>query len=85
MKNPNALRWRVEHGAHYGYSGRLRVAMVLQRDDGVWVYSVDAVSTRWLAKGYGEVGSRKTAVAAVHRAWFRWLDKAGLTVTTPPR
>lgn len=78
-RNPNALRWRTEHGALYGFSGRLRVAMVLMRDDGTWVYDVLAVRTKWLAKGYGEVRSRKTAVAAVHRAWYRWLEISELT------
>ena len=73
------LRWEEQYpGTWWAYSHKLVVAMCGQREDGSVWYRVDAVSTKWVTKGYGEVRSIRTAKAAIERAWRKWLEEAGL-------
>jgi hypothetical protein len=62
------------------FSGNLSVGSYLCRtaEPRVWVYRIDAVSTKWITKGRGEVKSARSAKAAIERAWSAWLVEAGL-------
>lgn len=77
------LRWEPQgNGSFYGYSGDLRVAMIVRRQTETggteFFYQVDAVHTKWITKGYGECRSEAPAKRSVERAWNAWLDRAGL-------
>lgn len=83
MSEPAGLRWEKQRGeSWYGYSGKLVVAMVGERDDGEgsceWYYTITAVHTKWITKGHGEVKSERSAKSACDRAWADWLAHAGL-------
>lgn len=81
----NGLRWSQSSTALDAHCGNLRVGFVLQRSvDGVWVYDVTAVHTRWITKGFGEVKSKRAAVRGLERAWATWLEHAGLSPTGTP-
>jgi hypothetical protein len=77
-KRRGKLQWVVWQSTMEARCGRMRIGYVVRRDDGTWVYEVTAVHTKWLAKGYGEVASLKTAKAAVSRVWRKWLERAEL-------
>ncbi|MDR6432015.1 hypothetical protein [Brucella pseudogrignonensis] len=62
----------------FAYSGRLIIGFVGQREDGTCFYKLDAVSTKWVTKGTGEVKSVAGAKRALTRAWRTWLTDAGL-------
>lgn len=73
------LRWEEQYpGSWYAYSSELIVGMVVTREDDTVVYNLDAVHTKWIAKGYGEVRSIRAGKRALERAWRKWLEKAGL-------
>lgn len=60
-------------------SGDLEIGFVLRRSiDGSIVYKVDAVSTRYITKGHGEVASIASGKRSVERAWTAWMQLAGL-------
>jgi hypothetical protein len=74
------LVWKeVYQGTHWAYSGHLVIGMVGKRIDGVCYYRVEAVSTRHITKGSGNVKTIKTAKASLQRAWDEWLEEAGLS------
>lgn len=78
------LRWEKQSGgAWFAYSGDLRVAMVVQiigecSRKGLWTYSLDAVNTRWITKGGGDVKTAVQGKKSIARAWAAWLDRAVL-------
>lgn len=84
MTSPAPLRWERQStgNAWYAYRGRHIVGMVVQVNGvsashprhGVFTYKVDAVHTKWIAKGNGHVKSLATAKKAVERAWDAWCD-----------
>jgi hypothetical protein len=78
------LSWEASRdGVQYAKSGALTIGTVGRRVDGSVWYSVDAVSTRWIAKGHGEVKTFRSAKRAVERAWAAWLAEAGLQPIAP--
>jgi hypothetical protein len=82
-----ALRWEKQRDGEswYAYSGDLVIGMVVKRDHGeAWVYNLDAVHTRWIAKGHGEVETMPSAKRAIERAWAAWLERAGLEPRKDP-
>ncbi|MGV7119572.1 hypothetical protein [Sphingopyxis sp. 550A] len=83
------LRW-VKDGQFtecwHAMSGNLEIGHVLRRSiDGQVVYKVDAVSTRWITKGHGEVASIASGKRAIERAWQAWCNLAGLQSSDPGR
>lgn len=73
------LRWEQQSpGSYWAYSGSLVIAMIGKRVDGSVYYSVQAVHTKWICKGHGEVKHLASARRAVERAWRKWLTAAGL-------
>lgn len=77
-----AIRWIKDTSLRecwHAMSGDLEIGHVLRRSiDGQVVYKVDAVSTRWITKGHGEVASIASGKRAIARAWKEWLQLAGL-------
>lgn len=70
------LRWNRDFknsDSEFAYCGDGMVGMVVPRDDGSVVWQIDAVSMRYIGKGYGETRSVKTAKIALQRNWDRWL------------
>lgn len=63
---------------HDAYSGDLQIGHVLMRTDGVWIYELNAVFTKWICKGRGEVSSAAAGKRALRRAWLTWCRRAGL-------
>lgn len=80
------LRWeKQESASFYAYSGDMVVGMIVQRDHGqAWTYNVDAVRTRWICKGHGEVKTAASARRAFKRAWGLWLAHANLSAQPAP-
>ena len=77
------LGWRPLGGSLEGeeaWSGNLTAGSILYRraEPRVWVYRLDAVATKWITKGHGEVSSARSAKRAVERAWAEWRREAGL-------
>lgn len=76
------LRWEDEtSGAivvEYAYSGDLSVGAVQRRTNGIWSYRMEAVHSKWITKGRGEVRSKVLAKRALRRAWRTWLEHAAL-------
>lgn len=83
------LRWVKDQSlaeCWHAISGDLEIGHVLRRSiDGQVVYKVDAVSTRWITKGHGEVASIESGKRAVARAWKAWCDLAGVRSSDPGR
>jgi hypothetical protein len=74
------LRWEEQYpGTWWAYSNRLIIGMCGQRADGTVWYQVDAVRTKWVTKGRGEVKSIRAAKRSIQRAWRVWLGEAGLS------
>ncbi len=83
------LRWEKEKvtGELFvwvAYSHELVFGHAIQRNDGSWHYTVDAVHMKWIGKGYGDVSSLASAKRAVERAWEQWLITAGLMSKPKP-
>lgn len=77
--NSRDLRWETsKDGVWYAKSGAVTIATVVRRNDDSACYSMDAINTRWIAKGHGEVKTVSSAKRAVERAWTTWLARAGL-------
>lgn len=57
--------------------GDVTIAMIGERLDGSCFYQVDGIRTKWITKGYGDVGSIAQAKLSVERAWRDWCKKAG--------
>src|SRR2546430_1694447 len=79
-----SLRWEKQDGSEWAYSGRLVVGMIGTRgmasaDGERYWYKLDAVHTKHIAKGHGEVRSKAAARKAVEMAWATWLREAGLS------
>lgn len=73
------LRWEKQgSGGYWAYSGRLVVGMIGERSDGTVYYSMQAVHTKWICKGHGEVKHLASARRAIESAWLKWLTAAGL-------
>lgn len=69
---PKIIWQKRETEAWFAWIGGVRIAMVVQRHDGAFHYTVDGLVTRHLTKGHGETTSAKAAKAAVKRAWEFW-------------
>jgi len=76
------ITWRQDRSipdTHNAWSGSLQIGFVLKRSvDGVWIYQLNAVFTRWITKGSGEVSSMQAGKRALRRAWLTWCREAGL-------
>jgi hypothetical protein len=75
------LKWEKQKGlgeAWFGYSGHMRVAMVVLTNAGHYRYSLDAVHTKFITKGHGDVKTLDQGRKSVERAWATWLDAASL-------
>jgi hypothetical protein len=73
------LKWEERSpGGWFALRNGWVVGLVVVRDDGVVIYEVTAVSTKWVTKGYGEVRSIASAKRGLERAWTAWLDAHGL-------
>lgn len=73
------LRWEMKrNGSWWAHSGKLIIGYVTVRMDGTVGYSVTAVSTKYVTKGYGTVKTVKYGKRAVERAWRQWLEAAGI-------
>lgn len=60
-------------------SGSIYVGHAVKRStDGAWVWQITAVHTKFICKGFGEVGSRSAAKQGLSRAWNIWKREAGL-------
>lgn len=77
-----ALRWEKDPDLDecwIAFSGQLSVGHVLRRrTDGLVVYKIDAVSTRSITKGHGNVATIASGKRAVERGWRAWCELAGL-------
>lgn len=78
------LRWEPHAGGAWGYSGQLVVAMVGERDGGVFYYHLSAVQTKGITKGSGECCTLARAKAAAERGWSAWCAEAGLAPVSEP-
>lgn len=77
-----AVTWKrsfKDSDSLFAYSGRGRIGMVVPRDDGSVAWQIDAVSMRWIGKGYGETRSVRTAKIALERNWTKWLKTFNLS------
>ena len=75
------LRWEPFSGkSELAMLGEVQIAMItpLEADPATWVYSVDGVRVKWIAKGYGQVRGKASARRAVERAFAAWATQAGL-------
>lgn len=74
------LRWSIDRDGDTvaAYTGSIRVGTVIARTDGSVVWQIDAVSMRWIAKGFGETTSIAAGKRALARAWSKWLVRSGL-------
>ena len=60
------------------------VGSVIERTDGTVAYELNAVRTKWITKGSGEVETVKAGKAAVDRAWRDWCGAMGLVDAKVP-
>ena len=81
-----SIRWeRQFDNGWYAYSGlnwRGCIGFVVPRDDGSVAWQINAVSMRYIGRGYGETRSVRTAKIALERNWNRWLKHFDLVSTS---
>lgn len=75
------LRWEIQPGTRiwYAWRGQLHAGSVGMRDDGSVWYVADAIHTRWLSRGRGEVKSVQSGKRAIDRCWQKFLAAAELS------
>ncbi len=67
------ITWKKRRDKDWdAWVGSLLLGFVIVRDDGTVAYSVDAIHTRRLTKGHGEVSSVRQGKASMTRAWEAW-------------
>lgn len=68
------IRWTRGLGGDstHAWVGGMLLGGVLTRHDGVVIYHVEGVTTRWVTKGHGEVKTIAQGKASVRRAWRAW-------------
>ena len=77
-----SIRWELRFGdcwtAYAGPNWRSKIGIVVPRDDGSIAWQIDGVSMSYIAKGYGETRSVRSAKIALERNWTKWLKAFNL-------